>query len=872
MPQLFRWAVMVFCVCWACPAHGQDSKSDKKTDGKEKAEAEKVKDPLAFTLENLFDEKSYFGPSASDTQFSADGRYAAFLYRPYLERRHGGDLHIHDFDKGTTTRVTSVAKMAEFQEATRKVKEDRVKKLKKKAEEAQDKDKKANVGSTSDGDDKKKQQDTQKTAKAKKDSAESEIDESGNTVTEEDGEDEKAPRYGGVSAYAWHPEKNQLLFMSAGDIYQLDVAQDAISRLTKTDAAESQFAYLPDGSGFVYGANDVIYRVRFDDSFIEQLNPSLPAGQNLSGFELSPDGKKIVIVSRTGSRGASGRTVDIIRYRDRFAKGDSVPRTVSDDTVPPSDTFVYLYDLEKSRTEESRLIQIFQNTVDEPRDTISSPKWSLDSSRITFCFFDQETSEVQLRLGEFPEDVEKLKVEPEAAKAEGSDAEGDGSEQSGRFGRRERTSPAGVIKHDSKIVYQFRHFGGPNTPGMVAPQFAWDNRHIVFISEISGYRHVHLIDVVYESVSQLTTGNYEVYPFQISKDQKTLFVRATKDHPSREMVYQLNLENGELVQLGDQVGNYSAVAVSDDGKRMLANFVRYGELSELFAVSEKKKMTALTSSHTEKAEKFTEAMPEMFDYENRHGHAIHAMMFKPEGWKKGKKYPLLIYVYGGPLGSRHSVVDGSYSSDGYFFNNYMSQHHGYLTVVIDPRGQSGYGGVFEKANYEQVGKPQVEDLVDGVNYLKENFGADPEKVGIYGWSFGGFQTQMCLYTEPKVFQVGIAGAGPTEWENYNSWYTTGTVGPSQKGQPDQKKYSLRPLAKNLEGKLLLIHGMEDTNVLFQDSVAIYRELLKAGKETNVELFLDPTGGHGLGGDVKRLNRYRKYEEFLLRTLGTAKTK
>ena len=129
---------------------------------------------------------------------------------------------------------------------------------------------------------------------------------------------------------------------------------------------------------------------------------------------------------------------------------------------------------------------------------------------------------------------------------------------------------------------------------------------------------------------------------------------------------------------------------------------------------------------------------------------------------------------------------------------------------------------------------------------------------------------MCLYTEPDVFACGIAGAGPTEWANYNSWYTTGTIG--EKENLDSKStenelYSLLPLAKNLKAKLLLIHGMEDSNVLYQDTVRVYRELLKAGKETLVELFLDPTGGHGLGGDVKTLNRYRKYEEFLVRCLG-----
>jgi dipeptidyl aminopeptidase/acylaminoacyl peptidase len=199
----------------------------------------------------------------------------------------------------------------------------------------------------------------------------------------------------------------------------------------------------------------------------------------------------------------------------------------------------------------------------------------------------------------------------------------------------------------------------------------------------------------------------------------------------------------------------------------------------------------------------------------------------------------------------------------------MCEKHGYVTATIDPRGMSGYGALFEKANFEQVGKPQVEDLVDGVKYLVEIAGVDPARVGIHGWSFGGFQTQMCLYTEPDVFACGIAGAGPTEWENYNSWYSTGTIGKSREGQPDLEKYSLLPIAKDLKHKLLLVHGMEDSNVLYQDTVRVYAELLKAGKETLVELFLDPSGGHGLGGHVKSLGRYKKYEEFLLRCLGSA---
>jgi dipeptidyl aminopeptidase/acylaminoacyl peptidase len=348
-----------------------------------------------------------------------------------------------------------------------------------------------------------------------------------------------------------------------------------------------------------------------------------------------------------------------------------------------------------------------------------------------------------------------------------------------------------------------------------------------------------------------------------------MFVTATKEHLSCTDVYRLSLEDGSMSRLSRERGAYSSPAVSQDGKKIMANYVRYGTLRELVFSSEATdKQKVLTDSHPPEAHELTKPAPEFFSYKNRHGQEIHGHMFKPKGWKKEDKRPLLIYVYGGPLGTRKQVVEGSYSSASYFFAYYMAEKHGYITCTIDPRGNSGYGGLFEKANYQQVGKPQVEDIVDGVKYMVKNHGVDPKRVGMHGWSFGGFQTQMCLYTEPEVFAAGMAGAGPTEWENYNAWYTSETIGISKPKSAELKKFSLLPLAKNLKAKLLLVHGMEDSNVLYQDTVRVYRELLKAGKETLVELFLDPTGGHGLGGDVKSLNRYRKYEEFLLRVLGS----
>jgi dipeptidyl aminopeptidase/acylaminoacyl peptidase len=204
------------------------------------------------------------------------------------------------------------------------------------------------------------------------------------------------------------------------------------------------------------------------------------------------------------------------------------------------------------------------------------------------------------------------------------------------------------------------------------------------------------------------------------------------------------------------------------------------------------------------------------------------------------------------------------------FGMYMAAKHGYVTVAVDTRGHSNYGRRFSGANFEQVGLPQAEDLEDLHKHMAAKLGVDSARVGLNGWSFGGFQTQYVLYSKPDLFAAGIAGAGPTEWENYNSWYSGRTIGKVDRSKPNLRKYSLLPMAKNLKHPLLLVHGMQDPNVLYQDTVNVYRELLMTGKEALVDLFLDPDGEHGLGGAIKPAGWHRKYERFWLDHLGTVK--
>jgi dipeptidyl aminopeptidase/acylaminoacyl peptidase len=798
------------------------------------------REPDKLTLEKLFPEKGLFGPSASGAAFSHDGARAAWLHRPFAERRHGADLWLHEIASGATRRITSVEVMAGFQETSRKVRDE----------------KKGAVKGFLQG----------LLGRGRKQEQRSERTEERDLEDGEDaaGGDDKRPRYSGVSAFTWSPKADELLFVSEGDVYRWRVGSEVPERLTMTREQEYDVQYLPDGSGYTFlrggsrgGArrrgggggggggeapgSSALIKVEFGSHLIAQLDPKLPEGESMSGYRFSEDGKRVVFVARKGEGSPRGgnRTVNIARYRERFMEVNQVPRQVPDDPIPEVEISIYLYDFAEPMVENGTLTKVHSFKIDNPRDTYRVPNWSPDSSKIVFAVFKHDSGQVHV-------------MQASAAKATGK--------------RRAKDKSDAANSEPAAVVHRFLHTGGPTTPSMIQPFYLADNRHIVFLSEQSGFRHLHVLDPVYESVRALTSGAFEVYPIGPSKDRRFVFVTATKEDMACQDVYRVAVEDGRMERLTTERGVHDDVAVSPDGATVVANWARFGQGTELVAIRAAA-YKALTDSHPKSTAPLIAVRPDFFNYPNRHGHTIFGYMFKPRDWTPADRRPLLVYVYGGPLGTRKNVVEGSHGGDGYLFARYMTENHGYVTCTIDPRGMSGYGGVFEKANYEQVGKPQVEDLVDGVKFLIAHHGVDEKRVGIHGWSFGGFQTQMCLYTEPDVFACGIAGAGPTEWQNYNSWYSLGTIGPSRTGQTDLAKFSLLPLAKNLKGRLLLVHGMEDANVLYQDTVRVYRELLRAGKETLVELFLDPTGGHGLGGDVKRLAKARKYEEFFVRNLG-----
>jgi dipeptidyl aminopeptidase/acylaminoacyl peptidase len=422
-----------------------------------------------------------------------------------------------------------------------------------------------------------------------------------------------------------------------------------------------------------------------------------------------------------------------------------------------------------------------------------------------------------------------------------------------------------------EVVIERKGDVGHEVVTSLAPRFTPNGKTLVVVlDEQTGFRQPWAMDVATKSLKPVLKGHFEAHTILgFTPDSASMFLLANKEDFAAMNVYQVSMTTGAIKLVGKPGDYHRNPSVSENGTKIAINSGNWIKRNELHVVDiASKDIKTLTNSHDLEWSRIHLLQPERFNFKNRHGDKIEGYMFKPKDWKSSDKRPSIVYIYGGPLGDRHSVEVDSFQPTGYMFGMYMAAKHGYVTITIDPRGQSNYGRKFADANWENAGLPQTEDLEDLMKQMNNGFGVDTKRVGLTGWSFGGFQTQYTMYSKPDLFACGIAGAGPTEWENYNRWYSGRTIGKVDRSKPVLRKYSLIPMAKNLRKPLLLVHGMADPNVLYQDTVNVYRALLESGKESIVDLFLDPDGEHGMGGAVKTRGWHKKYETFFLQHLGS----
>ncbi len=387
---------------------------------------------------------------------------------------------------------------------------------------------------------------------------------------------------------------------------------------------------------------------------------------------------------------------------------------------------------------------------------------------------------------------------------------------------------------------------------------------VYFVSEATGYAHLYAVDADGSGRAQLTRGDWEVLNVEIPEDRSRFLLRTNEGSPFDEHVYTMAFDGSDKRAITSGIGSFDAT-LSPNGRRMAVVHSRANRPEELFLADFRPgaELDQVTVSPTAEWLTFPWLEPEIIQFTAQDGTQVPARIYRPREVGAEPNGAAVLFVHGaGYLHNVHHYWSSYYRE--YMFNHFLAAN-GYTILDIDYRGSAGYGRDWRTAIYRWMGGKDLSDQVDGVRYLVENEGIDPERVGLYGGSYGGFMTLMALFTEPDVFKTGGALRSVTDWAHYNHGYTSDILNQPQEDVEAYEKSSPIYFAEDFKGYLLIAHGMVDTNVHFSDVVRLAQRLIELGKE-NWELAVYPVENHGFVEPASWSDEYRRIFELFDRTL------
>ncbi len=413
--------------------------------------------------------------------------------------------------------------------------------------------------------------------------------------------------------------------------------------------------------------------------------------------------------------------------------------------------------------------------------------------------------------------------------------------------------------------------GGPGISSWGGSSLGWmpDNQRIWFQSEKTGYSHLYTMNIATKKTEALTSGTYEINEPKISNDKKHWYFTANKNHPGDRQFYSMPITGGQLTQLTDRTGN-NEVTLSPDEKQMAILFSYSNQPTELFVkknpVFSKKVEAAkqITESTTEVFKKYDWRDPEIITFKADDGADVHARLYRPKEDVKNKA--AIIFVHGaGYLQNAHKWWSSYFRE--YMFHNLLVDN-GYTVLDIDYRGSAGYGRDWRTGIYRHMGGKDLSDQVDGAEFLVSEHGIDKDKIGIYGGSYGGFITLMGMFNAPETFAAGAAIRSVGDWAAYNHGYTARILNTPVTDSLAYRKSSPIYFADGLQGDLLILQGMIDDNVHYQDMVRLSQRLIELEKH-NWEMAVYPLEKHGFVEPSSWTDEYTRifnlFQESLLDT-------
>jgi dipeptidyl aminopeptidase/acylaminoacyl peptidase len=686
----------------------------------------------------------------------------------------------------------------------------------------------------------------------------------------------------------WDKARKRLLFSDRGDIAIYDAETGKRRRLTRTSGAEGSPRWARNDTHVTYvsGGNLFIMAVDGSGQLVTQLtdvtqrrpDPRLTDSQKF----IKDEEQKLIDYVR--------KQTEQREKREERAKADQLPRfelaspqqSAADLMLSPDDTHVFITVAERPQGAKSTIVPNYVTESGYTEDIPARTNVGDTQDRRLLAVLNLKTGKSVWADGSFAPPVPSTE-KPQASGTTAPDG------RPGRAAQREIRWSMPVVSADGRLavasarsadnkdrwfvtldpasgktrvidylrdeawIRELGGFGGANV------EFLADNRTIWFLSERDGWMHIYTLDVSAEAAKarQLTEGKWEVTSAALSKDGRSFFVTSTEQHPGERHLYKMAVTGGARTKVTSMTGSNDAT-ISPDESTLGLVYSYSTKPPEVYVMPNTAGAQAkqITTTPTAEWRAFNWIDPKVITYKARDGVDVYARLFTPEmiGAKRDPSRPAVVFVHGaGYLQNAHKYWSTYFRE--YMFHNLLASR-GYVVLDVDYRASAGYGRDWRTAIYRHMGGKDLEDIVDGAKYLVASEKVHPNRIGVYGGSYGGFITLMAMFTTPDVFAAGAALRPVTDWARYNHGYTSNILNIPQADAEAYRKSSPIYFAEGLKGALLICHGMVDVNVHFQDSVRLAQRLIELRKE-NWELAPYPVEDHGFTEETSWADEYKR---------------
>jgi dipeptidyl aminopeptidase/acylaminoacyl peptidase len=613
----------------------------------------------------------------------------------------------------------------------------------------------------------------------------------------------------GIDAFDLSDDGSQAAFTYRGELWLVRTdGSDAPRRLTRTKARESSPRFLPDGERLAFVRDGQVHILNLKTAQLWQVTDVEESEGTVFAWAPSPDGRQFaVLVRRT-----KPRQQILPNYSGEFVKAEPFPRGVAGDE-PLS------YALELVPAEGGKARPVKMGTLGE-KVWPSMPKWSEDSKSLLVRVVDGAMKKQQI-----------VAIDPTRA--------------------------------ESKVLFE------EEDPAWVYwSECGWspDGRWVWFLSEKDGWAHLYKVPSEGGEPVQLTKGNYELNPDRIAEEPQWtggwIYFTSTEDGPSERHFYRIRPDGSGKEKLSSQPGLNSG-RVTWDGRH---TYLLMADLNNPFDLW----VDGHRVTQSPQPEFYKQDWPEtvFVQFPSRGDRkTVHAKMLLPRGYRPGertgKKWPCVFFIHGAGYATSVLKQWGSYHEVRFAFNAWLA-NQGYVVMDLDYRGSSGYGRDWRTDVYLHLGGKDLDDVLGAVDYVNALGNIDSGKLGIWGVSYGGFMTNMAMFLAPDTFRAGSSWAAVNDWENYNPYYTTQRFNTPQKNPEAYRRSSPITFSGGLKNHLLIVHGMVDSNVLFQDAVQLTEKLIAEGKEFAHIYY--PQEDHGFVRDETWRDAFRRTAEWFERHL------